>query len=319
MTLYKNFIGIDIGKCTFVVGSHNQTTTKEYKNEAKDIARFIEGNRAILSDSLCVLETTGGYELELAYRLIESGFKVHRADTRKVKSFIRSYGASAKTDALDAKALAKYGFERHEQLALFEKQSERSAKLFQLLQRRNDLTAILVAEKNRLQKARDGVVKASIEQLISLVKAQIDSITTQIKGEIKSDARLQRKLEELKTTPGIGDVVAFQLLILLPELGSLSRGKISSLAGVAPRANESGKFFGYRRTGCGRGGIKSVLFIAAMSARNSKTRFKEFYEQLVGRGKRKKVALTALMRKILVVTNAKLKALQVSEQLQSVA
>ena len=96
---------------------------------------------------------------------------------------------------------------------------------------------------------------------------------------------------------------------MLPELGTLCRRKIAALAGVAPRANDSGKFMGYRRTGYGRNGIKPILFLAAMAARNSKTHLKEFYEKLISNGKKKMVALTALMRKILVIANARIKDL----------
>jgi len=307
MTLYKDFVGIDIGKFTFVVGRHSSGVTKEYKNDVSDIKRFIKENRVILSDSLIVLETTGGYEQALAVALIDAGYRVHRADTRKVKNFIRSYGSGAKTDVLDARALARYGYERGGDLALYQPRQEQAQALFQLVQRRSDLTAMLVAEKNRLHKAEDEVVRASLQEVIALFTAQIAALTGQIKALIKSDKKMQQKFNIIKTVPGVGDVVGCALLALLPELGHLSRREIASLAGLAPRANDSGRSFGYRRIGHGRAGIKPVLFIAAMAARNSKTRFKEFYEQLIAKGKKKMVALTALMRKLLIVANAKLK------------
>jgi transposase len=123
MSLYKNFFGIDIGKFSFVISLYGAKSTREYENSAAGIAEFVEEHCDILPNSLCVLETTGGYELEVLYSLIAQGFKVHRADTRKVKSFIRSFGSSAKTDTLDARALAAYAQERREKLELFEPQS----------------------------------------------------------------------------------------------------------------------------------------------------------------------------------------------------
>ena len=120
---------------------------------------------------------------------------------------------------------------------------------------------------------------------------------------------LQKKKEVLKTIPGVGEVTANHLLVLLPELGTLNRKQIASLTGLAPIANDSGKFKGYRATGHGRAGIKPILFMAAMAARNSNSSLKSFYNRLVDAGKKKMVALTALMRKIIVMANAKVRDL----------
>jgi transposase len=181
--------------------------------------------------------------------------------------------------------------------------------LFHLVQRRNDLKMMLIAEKNRLASPGLMRVKQGIQKIIELLETELNEITLEIKNHIEQDAVLKRQLACLKSVPGIGDIVAFELLIRLPELGKLTRKKIASLAGLAPRANQSGQFTGYRRTGHGRTGIKPILFMAAMAARNSKTSLKEFYEKLLEKGKKKMVALTALMRKILVIANARLKEL----------
>lgn len=309
MLLYKHFFGIDIGKFNFVVSIHGSKATTEYENSSIGISKFIEDNQQLLSDSLCVVETTGGYELEFVYTLVAANYKVHRADTRKVKNFNRSFGNAAKTDILDAKLLAKYGCERADQLELFVPGSKNDIELFQLVQRRNDLKSMLVAEKNRLKSPSGELVKDTITDIIAVLNEHIKNIVDKINTIIESDHELKRKKEILKTIAGIGDIVAFELLILLPELGKLSRRKIASLGGVAPIANESGKYNGYRRTGHGRVGVKPILFLAAMAARRSKTHLKEFYEKLITKGKKKMVALTALMRKILVIANARLKTL----------
>lgn len=309
MSLYNNFIGIDIGKFNFVVGIHEKKSTVEYENSASGMNKFIEEYKDILNDSLIVVEATGGYELEFIYTMLSSNYKVHRADSRKVKNFIRSFGGMAKSDALDAKALAKYGFERWKELKLFIPSSSSDIELYQLVQRREDLVAMLVAEKNRLESAGGGMVKKTVKIMITTIEKQIGSITEQINEIIDGSPELKQKLEILKTIPGIGNVVAFELLVLLPELGKMDRRKIASLAGVAPRANESGKFVGYRRTGHGRFGIKRMLFLAAMAARRSHSNLKEFYEKLITKGKKKMVAMMALMRKILVIANARVKGL----------
>lgn len=309
MKEYQNFIGIDIGKFNFVVFSNDKNTTDEYENTDNGIEKFIDRYKGILPNALCVLETTGGYELNLLYTLCNNGFDVHRADTRKVKHFIKSLGSDAKTDALDAKALASYAKERFEKLGLFKPQSKESITLFQLIQRRNDLKQMLIAEKNRVRESYDEFIQKSIKKITRELEKQLEVITTQIKEIINKNPMLKKKQEMLKTVPGIGDIVSFELLVLLPELGQLSRKKIASLAGVAPKARDSGTYKGYRRTGNGRSGIKPVLFIAAMAARNSNSSFKNFYEKLIEKGKEKMVALTALMRKIIIVANARLKEL----------
>ena len=307
MTLYNNFIGIDIGKFNFVVGVYGNKNTKEYENNITGFAEFIKEHQDLLGDSLCILETTGGYEMELLLTLIDQNFAVHRANSRKVKNFIRSFGNEAKTDNLDAKALALYGFERGNRLELFKPQVKKALELYELVGRRNDLKQILVAEKNRLQAPNANLIKTSCETVIKVISEEIETITAKINSLIEEDELLKMRKAVIKTIPGIGDIVANELLVTLPELGNLDRRKIASLAGLAPRSNDSGTLKGYRRTVHGRNGIKPMLFIAAMSARNSKSELKVFYEQMINRGKKKMVALTALMRKIIVIANAKLR------------
>lgn len=307
MSFYKNFIGIDIGKFNFVTSVHGSNQTYEYENNPAGIAKFISSHKKLLkADTLCVLETTGGYEMLLLLTLCNYNYKVHRSDNRKVKSFIKSYGNAAKTDALDAKALALYGFERNEKLALYQPISKRAYELYQLVQRRQDLKRTLVSEKNRRQApAISDSVKNSCAKLIEIISDEIESITHTISALIKEDKALEAMKDVLKTVPGIGDIIANELLILMPELGKLDRRQIASLAGCAPRANDSGRSSGYRRTSPGRAIIKPILFMAAMAARKSNSSFKTFYENLINRGKKKMVALTALMRKIITTANAR--------------
>lgn len=306
--LYTNFLGIDISKDSFFVAVHGQNKMNQYKNNIAGIAKFVVEYRQILQDSLSIIEPTGGYELLLIDSLIDHGFKVHRVHTRKVKSFIRSFGNEAKTDQLDAKALAKYGFERRDQLELFQPTSKLDIELTQLIQRRSDLKGMLVAEKNRLKNPSLAPVVTSVGRMIDVINHELEEIWKKIEQIISNNPDLSAKLEVLKTIPGIGKIVAIELVTLLPELGKLCRRKIASLAGVAPRANDSGKYRGYRKVANGRNIVKPVLFLAAMAARNSKTYLKDFYERLINKGKKKMVALTALMRKILVIANAKLKS-----------
>lgn len=307
MESYNNFVGLDIGKFNFIVSFYSQNETKEYDNSAEGISTFIKENRKLLKSAFCVLETTGGYEMELLMSLSDGKFSVHRANTRKVKNFIRSYGNTAKTDALDAKALALYGFERHSKLELFKPPSKRMRALFQLIQRRKDLSQMLVAEKNRQKSPYSEVVRTSHTTIIKILESELKEINEKINQLINQSPELKKKKKILMSIPGIGEVIANELLVLLPELGQLNRRKIAALVGLAPKANDSGTYRGYRSTQPGRGGIKPMLFLAAMAARNSNSSLKEFYNQLIVRGKSKMVALVALMRKIIVIANAKLR------------
>lgn len=307
MALYNNYLGVDIGKFSFFVASYPSKETREYTNDASGIKQFLRAFKNQLNQALCIVETTGGYEMRLLLTLCEKGIRVHRAHSRKVKYFIQSNGAGAKTDRLDARALALYGYERGERLELYTAPTAQTMALFELVQRRKDLKQMLVAEKNRLKSPRAELIKASCEEMIKLIKKQIDEVTEQLNALIEESADLKAKKSILQTIPGIGAITAIELLVLLPELGTLNRRQIASLAGLAPRANESGQYKGYRPVGRGRSGIKPVLFMSSMAARNSNSSFKTFYNKLLAAGKKKMVALTALMRKILVIANAKIR------------
>ncbi|MFO2961596.1 transposase, partial [Legionella pneumophila serogroup 1] len=154
MITYTSFIGIDIGKYSFVVALHGNKKVDEYENTPSGIEEFIQSYKKDLIKGLCILETTGGYEMGVLLTLCSQGFAVHRANTRKVKHFIKSYGNAAKTDKLDAKNLGLYGFERGKALELFTPQSKQSGELYEMIQRRTDLKQMLVAEKNRLKAPR---------------------------------------------------------------------------------------------------------------------------------------------------------------------
>jgi len=311
MLEYTNFIGLDIGKFNFIVAVHGRKQTKEYKNNQQGIKLFLKDHKTILSSSLCILETTGGYETRVLLTLCDRNFAVHRADTRKVKNFIRSFGNRAKTDNLDAKALALYGYERGDRLTKFIPSNKKALELYELVQRRKDLTRMLVAEKNRVQapSVESKLIKESCKKMVGMLSEQIRVIDTAIDELIEENDLLKAKKEKLMTIPGIGNIIANELLGLIPELGTLNRRGIAALAGLAPRANDSGKFVGYRRTGCGRKEVRATIFLAAMAARNSHTRLRTFYLDMVARGKKKMVALVALMRKIIVIANARLQPL----------
>lgn len=303
--MYQNFVGIDIAKASFVAASHQQQTVKQYTNDPDGFKQFHKEYRDLLKNGLVILETTGGYEMSLIRFLQKHQYAVHRANTIKVKYFIRSLGKLGKSDNIDALGLAAYGFERQAKLNLFAENPGK--KLQKLVYRRNQLKQMLVQEKNRLKSPELDGLEKSYRLLITALEKEIERIQLQIDDICSNDPDLNAKKNVLKTVNGIGDIIATQLLALLPEIGQLNRKQIASLAGVAPHPNESGGKVGYRYTKGGRSEVKRVLFMAAMSASRSQSQLGKFYERLVGAGKKKMVALTALMRKIVVIANARMK------------
>lgn len=303
--MYHSFAGIDIAKDEFFVAMYGQTEVLSYSNNADGFNQFLAQYAEKLKHSLIVLETTGGYELALVRFLQAHNLPVHRANTRKVKHFVRSHGKLGKSDSIDALMLALYGFERHASLDLFVENSEK--RLLKLINRRVDLKQMLVQEKNRLKAPDQEYVISDIRDHIAFLEKKISLIEASIESLYQKNPSLMQARETIKTVPGIGDIVATQLLGFLPELGTLDRKKIASLAGVAPHPNESGKREGYRFMRGGRPEVKRVLFMAAMTASRSKTPLGLCYERLLARGKKKMVALAALMRKIIVIANARLR------------
>lgn len=308
--MYQNFIGIDISKVDFAVAQHLTKEVKVFSNTTQGFEDFLEYYSNILNHSLCVLETTGGYEFNLLRFLKSKEIAVHRANTRKVKHFIKSFGVFGKSDAIDARGLAKYAAERHASLEIF---NENPRKILQkMVERRKDITQMLVQEKNRLKAPDQEALIKSFEIIIEVLETQKNAITEEIEAYCKLHPSLNAARKVIETVEGVGKVISFELIALLPELGQLNKKKIASLAGVAPHPYESGNKIGHRPVRGGRENVKSILFMAALTAARSHSRFGDFYRDLVNRGKKKMVALVALMRKIVVVANARLKEFYIS-------
>ena len=307
-SLYNNFIGIDIGKSEFVSFLKSDDKTNSYKNNRQGFKKFLNDHKDDLAHSLVILETTGGYEKACIDFLLDNNSAVHRADTRKVKNFIRSFGQHAKTDNLDAKALSLYGYERQDRLSLYKKTDKSHEELKLLIERRQELKQMLVQEKNRLQAPLNKPISQGIKTVISCFEKQINNIEKSMNEIIDKNQDLTRKKEILMTVPGIGPTTAVSLLALVPELGQLNRKQVASLCGVAPYAQQSGEKCRYRRTYGGRRNMRPILYMAAMGARRKKdSQLALFFERLTKSGKKPLVALVAIMRKIVVIANARIR------------
>ena len=214
---------------------------------------------------------------------------------------ILTKGLLAKTDPLDAYLLAEYG--KAIQPRLFVAKSEERKQLSALVSRRNQLNAMLQAEKNRLR-GQSGVIRNSLEQVIACLAAQLKQMEQEIRALLQAHTDLQAQEKLLRTAKSIGAVTAATLLADLPELGQLDRQEVAALVGVAPMNSDTGKTRGYRKTKGGRPDVRRTLYMATLTGIRYNPVLKPHYEQLRKRGKEKKVAITACMRKLLTILNA---------------
>ena len=221
---------------------------------------------------------------------------------RQARDFARAMGFLAKTDRIDARTLAL--FAQKVRPPLRDLPDERTAQLQDLLARRRQLVQMHTAESNRLGQARHKGVRKSIVALLSLLERQISSLDDQLGELIESSPAWQAKADLLKGVSGIGDQTARMLLAHLPELGRASRQEIAALAGVAPLNRDRGTMRGRRTTWGGRSGLRAVLYMATLTACRCNPVIRDFYQRLLAKGKLKKVALVACMRKLLTILNA---------------
>jgi transposase len=303
-----HFIGIDVSKEWFDVCIHGGPAKPErYDNGGEGFAAFASCFAGTLPEALVVLEATGGYEAALIAFLLKQGVAVHRADPLTAKHFLRSLRLRGKTDALDAAALARYAAERHKSLALMRLKDAEQEELALLLSRRADLVAGRVAEQNRLGHPRYLPLRASLNAIIRALADEIDVLERRIEALVAQSQALAARLSAMTGVKGVGKQTAYTLLACMPELGSLTRRQAASLAGVAPHPRDSGKSSAYRKTAGGRAAVKRALFMAALSATRFNPELKQFYQRLRQNGKKPMVALTAAMRKLITILNAKIR------------
>ena len=299
-----HFVGCDVGKAEIVVFDQSTGKTTTLANQPDILAGFAD---SLDETSLVVCEATGGYEAALLSALVTAGRAVHRADARKVKAFIRSFGTLGKTDRLDAQALARYGCERHQDLTRWTPPAVAQSRLQALVLLRRDLVADHTAWNNRSQAPNAEHAQHVHAAMIAALQTQIQTVDQQIKAVINASSTLKTLEKTLRLVAGIGPAMSAGLIALMPELGTLNRREVASLAGLAPHPQQSGQSHGYRSTRGGRPEVRRLLFMAAMAASRSKSELAAFYKRLVANGKKPIVALTALMRKIIVIANAKIR------------
>lgn len=294
------YVGIDVAKDTLDVAKLGKKPTEQFANTKRGIAKLVRYLKQG-KPKLIVVEATGGYEETVVWALFEAGLPVALVSPQRVRQYARAKGLLAKTDQLDAHILADFG--KNIQPRLFMGKSEERRRLSALVGRRNQLNDMLQAEKNRLRSSAVEV-KSSVNRNIAFLKTELKDLEAQIQAFLKAHEDLGEQEKLLRTTKSVGPVTAATRLADLPELGQLDRKQVAALVGVAPMNKDSGKKRGYRKTKGGRPDVRNVLYMSTLNGIQHNPVIQAQYEQLVKRGKEKKVAITACMRKMLVILNA---------------
>jgi transposase len=308
----KLYIGVDVSKGWIDVAMHGkpspQPPPRRLPNTDAAIADWLDSLPTERIGLICY-EPTGGYERCLVHGLRVHGLPSRRIHPNAVVAFRRYRGVTAKTDRQDARLLAECAaLERHGHALGQAVQGDET--LRELAARRRQVMDMRQAEQCRLAMAHEARVKAGIEAMIRHLDTEIAALEAAIEAHIAASATLRRLAAVLRTFKGVGPVTVFTLLAELPELGTLSGKQIAALVGLAPRQCESGKRQGQARIGHGRPGVRRVLFNAARIAIRYNPAMRAVYERLREKnGRPGKVALTAVMRRILVILNAMARSL----------
>lgn len=298
----KCSIGIDVSKacldCATTTGASQQ-----FSNDEKGIISLIDWLHTFNSERI-VLEATGRYHQLCTSLLKQANLPVVVANPRQVRDYARAIGCLAKTDQVDAAVLADFG--KRLQPPIYHLKDKQTQLLEAQLLRRRQLVDMLTAEKNRLSVAPEAI-KDTIQRHIDYLNDELDDSHKQLDNLIQESPVNRRKFEVMTSMKGLGKVTAINLLANLPELGALHHKQLSALVGVCPFSRDSGQYRGKRMIWGGRKDVRNSLYMAALVASRHNPLIKAFYQKLLAKGKPKKVALVACMRKLVVILNAMVK------------
>jgi len=297
------FVGIDVAKAQLDIAVRPTDQRWQVDYTEKGVQELVK-QIAKLHPTLVLLEATGGLELLMVASLATASLPVVVVNPRQVRDFARATGKLAKTDSLDAMVLAHFA-EVIRPLTRSLPDAEAQA-LTALVTRRNQVIGMLIAEKNRLHTSRPPV-RQRIQLHIDWLEKELEEVDQGLKETLHNSPVWREKENLLRSVPGVGPQLAVSILAYLPELGTLDRKRIAALVGVAPFNRDSGTLRGKRTVWGGRSHIRAALYMGALVASRHNPVISAFYQRLLASGKAKKVALTACMRKLLVILNAMLK------------
>lgn len=299
MTLPRHVLGVDVARDWIDVCDPAPDEVRRIRTTPSALGAFAWG---LPANAFVVLEASGGCERLLLEALEAAGVAYARVNPRQAREFARATGRLAKTDKVDARVLAEMGLKLDLRTAPAPDPARR--RLAELVARREDLVAMIAAEKQRLSAARDAFVRRELKAHVALLERRRVALDKQIAAHTRSHDDLARLDRLLRTAPGIGPIVASILIARLPELGLIDRRAIASLCGVAPLARDSGHSRGRRHVWGGRAGVRRVLYLAAFIASRSDPGLKAMRQRLQAAGKPFKVAIIACARKLLTILNA---------------
>jgi len=297
------YMGVDIAKAYLDAAIGNEK--RRFANDALGHRELIKWVKQFSAPVQVICESSGGYERALVQALARAGVKISLVQANRVRQFARATGILAKTDRIDAKLLSAFG-EAMQPGTISASQLEQEH-LRELESQRRHLTHLLVMEQNRAARMSDLCVCKMNRRLISQIKKQIEQLELLIQEQIKASPELCTKAEKLTAISGVGARTAALLLAQMPELGQLNRREVAALVGVAPFNRDSGRMRGKRAIYGGRRAVRHGLYMAALVAARHNPILRGFYLRLRAGGKPAKVALTATMRKLLIVLNSSVK------------
>ena len=300
----KLYVGIDVSKDRLdghILPNGEAFAVARDGEGLENLCRRFQG----LALSLIAVEATGGFETVVVAALAAAGLPVVVVNPAQVRAYARAIGARAKTDPIDALVIARFVEATKPEIRPFPDEDTRQ--LADLVARRRQIIAMIVAEKQR-EKRASVAMQRSIGRLVKALEKELASVNQDIDGAVRGSPAWREKEDLLASVPGVGDVTARTLLAELPELGSLTRREVASLAGLAPYTRQSGQWRGKSFIEGGRASIRSALYMAAVSASRCNAALQPFYQRLIAAGKPKKLALIAVARKPLTILNAMLTA-----------
>ena len=293
------YLGIDVSKARLDVhfSDGRPDAPRSLDNQPAAVRRFVAELAKAPPLALVALEATGGYEDRVLLALLDAGIPVVRINPLRVRRFAQSRGQEAKNDRLDAQLLADFARCNADRLRPMDKPSDTARMLKQLVARRRQLVEHCTANKAQLEHVTVPAVKKSIRDTLRHVQGQIATIEAAIQEQIDADPQLKARQDVLLGVPGVGPAVSRVLITELPELGHLDRRPLAALVGVAPFEDQSGTINKERHIRGGRPTVRAALYMATLVATRRDPVIKAHYEHLKSRGKPKKVALVACMRK----------------------
>jgi transposase len=297
--IYKFYVGIDVAKHKLDVSVSNRIDLFQVTNN-EDGFKALTKQLPSKKNTLVVLEASGGYEQLVANHLRHKKYQVSIVNAKRVRDFAKASGKLAKTDRIDASVIMTFAraFNPIPQPVPTFAEKERLV----YLNRRSQLVAMIAIEKQYLEKSPK--LQRQINKHIEYLKKEVEKIEGALQELIEKDCVLKNKVERLDQIEGVGKVTSMNILLHMPELGTLTPKEASALAGVAPYNRDSGQKKGKRQIWGGRAPVRAALYMAVLSARKYNEPIKKFYDQLIQRGKLAKVAMVACMRKLIIIMNA---------------